>query len=882
MTAQKDQIQALIAEIDGVLQRTNPRLPWRVSGEATQQRQVLERVRNYLVSLQQQPAIAPNPGIAPGTDILSQDLYYQPSQDPTRSPAFENGATADATTQQLLNRVLQEISQLRVSLTPPNQHPASAELIQVLMNRLQEQLTQQIAQALNPAGGQALAPRSDYMLAAGMPPSSLSAAQYEQVQALRRRSDQILVNLDATLNIVFESLQRNIQTYQDSLAQGLERMYSLGQQSEITFKALVEMLAQQLQQEASTYLPPAATEAPRSPSIPTPPEIEPATQSSDAAAAASEPAIAPAHPLTPPTFVSSFPYAGTEISTDLSQVDLTAPASLSAEPSLQADPTTNAAIAAWLDFARVQDQQTQTATTGQEPPLPDLDLSDLDLEPAPSISPTPAAAPQPDADYPPGTTRDEENSTEIDAALKLLENLSAGLNTPSSVSSSQEAEAQLNQLLGEPVTTGESSSSLSENPHDAQDELDEFYRLFGGSAETASELPEATSTQPEPPIPSNTSEETPLSSLDQIGSLTDLFSAVKGEQEHSTPVAPPIAPPPTTPLADDLRFEAPFEQTYSELISTEMPPIEQPSLEQQEFGLATDALEDPLEDQYTRAAFDESLLPDAAVDTTSWSLELDELTLNSLNEDLANLESFGAEFGIEFNPEPAIAQPEDLPPSSSTGFTLDDFAADLSPASPPSTSPPEERPQASSTAFTLDDFATTLSSTNPPSSPDSPPSSSSTAFTLDDFATTLSPSVPSETEIQPTNVTSPFTLEGMDDLFEDAPAIPPVEHQTETQFPTPGRNSPISEIPPFKPASVTQKPEVGDLPPFKLERLDSLFTEVESLFTEEAMSPQPSPPNAPELELDEAFESLLGPIASPSGADATPSTSQLDSEKKKH
>jgi len=57
VTSQKDQIQALIAEIDSVLKKANSRLPWLVSGEIAQQRQVLERVRNYLVGLQQQSPI---------------------------------------------------------------------------------------------------------------------------------------------------------------------------------------------------------------------------------------------------------------------------------------------------------------------------------------------------------------------------------------------------------------------------------------------------------------------------------------------------------------------------------------------------------------------------------------------------------------------------------------------------------------------------------------------------------------------------------------------------------------------------------------------------------------------------------------------------------
>lgn len=921
MTSQKDQIQALIVEIDGVLQRANPRLPWVMSGEAAQQRQVLERVRNYLVSLQQQPSFPSGSGIAPGTDILAQDLYYQPSQDPTRSPAFENTTAADATTQQLLERVLQEVSQLRVSLAPANQHPTHAELLQVLMNRLQEHLTQQIAQALNPAGGQGLPPRSDYMLAAGMPPSALSTAQYEQLQALRRRSDQMLVNLDATLNIVFESLQRNIQTYQDSLSQGLERMYSLGQQSEITFKALVEMLAQQLQQEASTYLPP-ATEAPRSHPVPSIPATEPVTQPAEPSIApATEPAIAAEPPSTKAvrpftsrvssaSVVPSFPYAGTEIlATDFSQADLAAPFNPPTEPSpLQADAETNAAIAAWLNFARAQDQQPPASLVEQEPPLPALDLSDLELPAVASPHSVPPTSQQA-ANHPPDAAREEEDSTEIDAALKLLENLSAELQTASPAISLEEAEVQLNEMLGGMAATGEGSSLLPDISNDAQDELDEFYQsLFGGfEAETASDpaskagseievdsvveffsatateelslenlfepaaptLPpiqpsaslfddftdlEEVPSQPAPVIPPPPAidfDDTTLSSLEQIGSLTDLFSLLQREQEHSTPIDFPIAPASTPPIAEGSRIEVSFEQTSSELISNEMLRPVQPTPEKQEVEFTVD----PLEDQYTRAAFDENLLPDAPVDTIDLNLELDEMTLSSLDEDLANLESFGYEFGSGVNREPAIAQPNDLPQSSSAAFTLDEFTSDLSPTRPPLTSLPEDLPQ-----------------------------SSSAAFTLDEFATHLSPSAPPGVEAQAEDNASPFTLEGMDDLFGDAPSLDSstAKHgQTEPQDGMTGRNPPISEIPPFKPSSFNRKPEAEDLPPFKLERLDSLFIEVESLFIEESTLPEPASSSPPELELDEAFESLLGPIASPIATDATQPAAPPDSEKKK-
>ena len=268
MTFSKDQVQALVAEIDGVLQKPTSRLPW-VSGEAIQQRRVLERVRNYLVALQKNLPIAPERSMS-RTDLLSYDISYQQAQSSSAQPANPQNA------QQMLQTVMQEMTQLRSTLMQPLQADLSAmqqqrdelrreiqqlesqrrgsgtsqgnqqltnEFLQVLMGRLQESLPQQVAQSLRGAGGAAL--------------TAAPGLTYESVEQLRSpqaQSDQQILNLDSTLRVVFEALQRDVTAYQESLAQGLDRMHSLGQQSEMMFNALITHLAQQLGREASTYL----------------------------------------------------------------------------------------------------------------------------------------------------------------------------------------------------------------------------------------------------------------------------------------------------------------------------------------------------------------------------------------------------------------------------------------------------------------------------------------------------------------------------------------------------------------------------------------------------------------------------------------------------
>ena len=296
MTSQKDQLQALIADIDKVLQKASPRLPWVISGDVAQQRRVLERVRSYLVSLQQKQASDGTLG-APRirSNLSTYDIQYQPSQAINLAEG-QVPPSQQAAAQQILQAVMQEMEQLRTGLTQPlqadlaalqqqreslvqeirklesqrqqyslaqqqaNQQQIISEFLKVLMGRLQENLTQQISQTLTTALSESLVEEGR-----SAPSASLSgnfagtpllhpAQRLEELQMLQARSDQLLMTLDSTLSVLFEALHRNVHSYEESLSRGLERMHDLGQQGEVMFTALVSHLAQQLGREASSYL----------------------------------------------------------------------------------------------------------------------------------------------------------------------------------------------------------------------------------------------------------------------------------------------------------------------------------------------------------------------------------------------------------------------------------------------------------------------------------------------------------------------------------------------------------------------------------------------------------------------------------------------------
>jgi hypothetical protein len=257
------QIQELIRQIDEALRKSAPRLPWLQSAEAAHQRQVLQQTRSYLVALQQQ-----------AREAEERPLTGNQPQ------AFPDSSAETA--QQVLQAVLQEMNYLRTNMLQPLrsdidalQHrrdllaqevqqleaqkqqkqqalpPASSqvtEFLQSSMQQLQENLTGQVAHMLAGLTAQAEQPLL------GDSDSLTPAQRLQQMQHIQTQSDQLMLRLDSAMRIIFESMQANIQSYEDSLEQGLNRMHTLGQQGEAMFSALVNRLAEHLGRETSTYL----------------------------------------------------------------------------------------------------------------------------------------------------------------------------------------------------------------------------------------------------------------------------------------------------------------------------------------------------------------------------------------------------------------------------------------------------------------------------------------------------------------------------------------------------------------------------------------------------------------------------------------------------
>ena len=298
MNSQKYKIQALIAEIDEVLSKPAPRLPWTGSLDTVHQRQLLERVRAYLAS--------PDSKVATGKGPASPSARPQP----VPMPKLPMPAPRPSAAEQITLAVTGEINHLRSTLTEPlqrdiealrqeqqalvqeikqleakrqqqqslaqqqaNQQQIISEFLQVLTARLEDTLDRDFSQMLGGAknqllqssaapyslgSGQSEQPAIDVTLSeqtSGEHPLLTPAQRLEQMQSFQARADNLLMRLDSTVGIVFDALQTNLETHQASLSQGIENMYGLSQQSEAMFAAFVNHLAEQLGREASSYVP---------------------------------------------------------------------------------------------------------------------------------------------------------------------------------------------------------------------------------------------------------------------------------------------------------------------------------------------------------------------------------------------------------------------------------------------------------------------------------------------------------------------------------------------------------------------------------------------------------------------------------------------------
>ena len=204
---QADQIQSMINELDRVLHRTGRWRLWNFFIQIHDQHQMLERVRTFL--------------------LMQQRSDRTPAPAPTPPPMRP--------------------------LPPPHLHPDSVKLEVAALIAQRDTLREEVK--FLSAIAQTTDPKT--------PPSSLTSAptltseltlapdtrQVEQLSALHDRTDFLLSSMDSSLQMAFTSMQKNVEVYQTTLHQGLDRMHNLGYQGEVLLSALINHLAQQMGRE---------------------------------------------------------------------------------------------------------------------------------------------------------------------------------------------------------------------------------------------------------------------------------------------------------------------------------------------------------------------------------------------------------------------------------------------------------------------------------------------------------------------------------------------------------------------------------------------------------------------------------------------------------
>ncbi|MBD2094419.1 hypothetical protein H6F90_04540 [Trichocoleus sp. FACHB-591] len=753
MTSQKDQVQTLIAEIDKVLQKPSTRLPWVMSGETTQQRRVLERVRSYLVSVQQRMVADELSQTRTKSNLSTYDIQYQPTQNPdyVRAPIAPVGNSQDEAARQILQVVAQEMDHLRSSLTQPlqadlealrqqrealvqeirqlesqrhhyslaqqqaNQQKIIGEFLQVLMGRLQDSLTQQVAQTLSSLQSQSVYEgQSTEAIALGgrtaaNQPLLNPGQRVEQLQVLQARSDQLLMNLDSTLSVVFEALQRNVQSYEESLSTGLERMHDLGQQGEVMFTALVSHLAQQLGREASSFLytmptPELESGDATSPETATAPltSISPAAESSATPAAVSpndsRTQVPQGIKLDPATL--ELPYAGAELRRE-SQPPLEPPLL----PELEDENSLEDLNLEGLNLADIELEDDLDK-------LLDVDLDSIGLDQA--ATPTndlpdnlTPSTPQPTLQSSAATSASLTNVAPTASELEFLAQLDIALHD-------QDAEADVADAL-EPTTgledlVGSTSSAeaLSAETAESSPADDDLYDSLFGSDDLVSGL------EPQAEIPGLTSAaSTPAAALSDTPETADLSAALAESTAELQAQASPdssLSSPPTSDLFDGLEEVASepsptpqaaiAEDLPADLFSAAPEPDE--TVTTLEDFLFADAAEPvPSDENPDLLSFDlpptQAISPSAVASSVTSSAATSSAAIDSgaLDSEALNLEEFGSSFADELDdadplaelaellggaevvdeqptPTPPMGSTTPMAPPSSIGFEVED------------------------------------------------------------------------------------------------------------------------------------------------------------------------------------------------------------------
>ncbi|MFP4008828.1 MAG: hypothetical protein ACLFV6_12600 [Spirulinaceae cyanobacterium] len=208
-------LQSLIAELDRLSAIASEEETVSVSAE------FLQRLREVLVA-----GNAASPEI--NADAIAQavvERLHHRSLTPQQPPLPE--VTALRQQRDLLHREIQNLEAQRQQLI--------GDFLQVLLSRVSEALKQEISQTVESIESQflyAIAPPAENTTEAAVALTNLPgnpSQRLEQLKYLQQESDRLFMTLDSTFHTVFDTLQKDLNSYQEALTQGSARLYDLAQ-----------------------------------------------------------------------------------------------------------------------------------------------------------------------------------------------------------------------------------------------------------------------------------------------------------------------------------------------------------------------------------------------------------------------------------------------------------------------------------------------------------------------------------------------------------------------------------------------------------------------------------------------------------------------------
>lgn len=288
MTSRTDEIQRLILDIDNLLSNGGNPLAKLLSGQGQDERTILQRIRSFLVDLYESESIeevfTDEPQSTPLSSLLTR--YVNREQEKSHPDLHENRQeNTNFVSEQLqgemmslfkslqteLSTMLQQRAKLTQEIRELEQKRGEFSSPQQLIN--QEQIKQIVSQTvpalidplvksliphLNTTGnkdvGLSFGENNPVINKSSMEAVLGSTSGIEKLANLTRELDQRLLSLDGTVNVIFQALERNINSYYQSLSEAVTRMHNQGIEGEQLMTDFIKSLQNNLQNNPPTFL----------------------------------------------------------------------------------------------------------------------------------------------------------------------------------------------------------------------------------------------------------------------------------------------------------------------------------------------------------------------------------------------------------------------------------------------------------------------------------------------------------------------------------------------------------------------------------------------------------------------------------------------------